>query len=482
MEAFIQYFLSVNLLLLLQAVYYRLFLAKQRRFVWNRIYLLGGLMVALLLPLMRWEIVPPSLPNPSFVQILPEIVIAAAAPAGPAASAPELMPIYMPVATQVAWTPSAIEIGLAVYLIGVLVAVLALLIRNLMVIRLIAKGQKTRQDGYTLVTTMQDIGPASYFRYIFWNAGISFDAQCAAVALAHERCHSRELHSLDLLAVELVKVFCWINPAIYMLRKDLRQTHEYLADQAALKVAGVDGIKRLLLTQQIGSHQLSFANSFYSHIKARIMVLTENSKRKTLLQYVCVLPLACLMAACTSLAHPMDAQPNAIVVDSPATIAAAVANTSAATAATEAAPGFFDLDDMLIRNQLPTVSGEPNAKGIVCLGRQPQVLNLDTILSLDELENVANHPKLLNRDRVMKLIGYPKEAQDQKIKGKVVVKLLVDATGHVIRYQFLGENHALLRDAVQAHVKELLFQPGLEEGKPSEWWVIMPFPFGMPGC
>ncbi len=492
MAAFIQYFIGVNLLLLLQAVYFRVFLARQRRFQWNRIYLVGGLGVALLLPLLRWEIVPPTLPNPSFVQALPEMVIDVAPV--PVVSQPSTVPALVatsiPAPAAPAWSPSALEIGLAIYLIGVTVALIALLWRNMMVIRLIANGRKSPQDGYTLVTTTQDIGPASYFRYIFWNAAHDLDPKCAAVALAHERCHSRQLHSLDLIALELLKAFCWINPAIYMLRRDLRQTHEYLADQAALPVAGVDGIKRLLLQQQLGTHELSITNSFYSHIKERIMVLSENSKRKTILQYLCVLPLAALMAGCTSFAHQTDGQTNSFVVDSPATTAANVAENAqsqdsadvGSQADAQATAGFFDLDDMLIRNQLPPVSDNPSKKGIVCLGRQPQVLNLDTILSIEELENVDNHPHLLNRDRVMKMIGLPVDAKGKAIKGKVVVKLLVDDTGRVIRHQYIGSNIAVLRDAVEAHVKELLFKPGLENGLPSEWWVIMPFNFGMPGC
>ena len=472
METFVKYLISLNFLLLLQAVYYRLFLARQRRFQWNRIYLLGGMAVAMLLPLVQWRVVPPSLPSPNLIATLPDIVIGTTAPAS-------LVTAATPEIAGPAW--SSWELGLALYWIGVVIALGALAWRNLVVIRLISMGQKTRHHGYTLVATTYDIGPSSYFRFIFWNVASELDAQSAAVAMAHERCHGRQLHSLDLLAVELMKTLCWINPAVYMLRNDLRQTHEYLADQAALQVAGASGIKRLLLAQQLGARRPSIVNSFYSHLKARIMVLTENSKKKAVLQYVCILPLAALMAACTSLAHPAEGQPSAYSVDSPAT-ARLAADSIYVGAASQQPSQFFDLDDMLIRNQLPPVSGERNAKGIVCLGRQPQVLNLDTIMPDKEQIINESQPKLLNRDRIVKLIGYPEEAQKQKIKGKVVVKILVDETGHVARYQFLGENHALLRDAVQLHVKELLFQPGLEAGKPSEWWVIMPFSFGMPGC
>jgi hypothetical protein len=279
------------------------------------------------------------------------------------------------------------------------------------------------------------------------------------------------------MAIELIKVFCWFNPAIYLLRKDLRKTHEFLADQAALEVAGPDGIKRLLLMRQFGATHLVFANYFHSHLKARIMILTEKSPRKPILQYLLVLPLAALMAACTSLAHPVESQPTSLESQPTA------GNDSMRTENTEAnapMPEIFSVETMLLEAQLPGASN--TKKGIVCLGRQPQVLNLDTTLTVEELQNVDNHPYLLNRAKVMERIGTPKDDKAELIKGKIVVKLLVDETGHVIRHQYMQPGDQRLRDAVEAHVHDLLFRPGKENGVPTEWWVIMPFAFGMPGC
>ncbi|MBL0017910.1 MAG: hypothetical protein IPP17_16110 [Bacteroidetes bacterium] len=488
MEKFAVYFLSVNLLLLFQALYFRLFLAKQRRFGWNRIYLLGGIAVALLLPAIRWEILPASLPETAFIRTIPESVVGPAVEVSP--TVVEIPAIGTPIhetssipttsgtiAPVVNATWSALDIAIAVYGLGVFIALLAFIWRNLKVIRLIWKGQKTRHAGFTLVETEAEIGPASYFRYIFWKNNGSLDAQSQAVALAHEQCHSRQLHSLDLMAIELIKVFCWFNPAIYLLRKDLRKTHEFLADQAALEVAGPDGIKRLLLMRQFGATHLVFANYFHSHLKARIMILTEKSPRKPILQYLLVLPLAALMAACTSLAHPVENQATSLESQPTA------GNDSMRTANTEAnapMPEIFSVENMLLEAQLPGASN--TKKGIVCLGRQPQVLNLDTTLTVEELQNVDNHPYLLNRAKVRQQMGNPKDDKAELIKGKIVVKLLVDETGHVIRHQYTQPGDQRLRDAVEAHVHDLLFKPGKENGVPTEWWVILPIEFGMPGC
>lgn len=456
MEKFFAYLLSVNLLLVLQVVYYRLLLARQRRFQWNRAYLLGGMVAALVLPLLHWEVVPPSLPDPSFIRTLPAIVIH---PSQPVAS---------PASTWTIW-----DVGVVLYGTGVAFFLGSLLIRNLAIVRLILSGQRIHHQGYTLVMGADDIGPASYFRFIFWNERCELDSQSAAVAMAHERCHSRELHSLDLLGVELMKTFCWFNPAAYLLRKDLRETHEYLADQAALQVAGLDGIKRLLLMRQFGARHLSIANHFYSPIKARIQMLTETTKRKALVQYLLIVPLAGLMVACTSFGHPVDERAAYVVADSPKV------HTAGYT------PMYYDLNDVLFQAEWAAKPRNTEPQGLVCLGAEPPVLSLDgDYKNLATKELPEDYPQILNHAKVSQMIGYPKEAEERKITGKVVVKALVSEEGRVIRYLILQEDYAPFREAVVAHIEDLRFRPGMKEGKVVKWWVVVPFLFGMSaeGC
>lgn len=510
METFVPYLLSLNVLLLLLAGYFRLFLAKQQRFQWNRFFLLGGMAAALLMPLLPWNVLPISLPSLDFSSPAQDVVMVAAPEVipgelvspttwgssvsldAPATAAYHVPPVAAPPAEK-GWEMTlqqAAQWALALYGLGVVLALTALAWRNLRIMRLVWKGEKTQLDGCTMVTTKEDIGPASYFRYIFWNAERGLDPQSDAVALAHERCHSRQLHSLDLLGVEVLKAFCWFNPAIYLLRKDLRRTHEFLADQAALQVAGVDGIKRLLLMRQLGPRHLTIANYFHSHIKARIIMLTTTSKRKTLVHYLLMLPLAALTAACTSFAHPSDNQPTFAVVDSPlsgqpAAAERAVAASDSQRTATVTTTSFFELDDVFVRAKLPGGIQNLEGTGLVCLGAEPQTLRLDSVMSFKDATGKTidrGEPQILNRDRITKLIGFPKEAQAQKIDMTIRMKLLVDENGRTIRHIYLDETPQVLRDAIDAHARDFSFLPGLENGKPAKWWVILPIYFGPRGC
>lgn len=49
--------------------------------------------------------------------------------------------------------------------------------------------------------------------------------------LIHEQTHVRELHSLDIILVQLVILLCWFNPFSWLIRSEIRMNHEYLADK-----------------------------------------------------------------------------------------------------------------------------------------------------------------------------------------------------------------------------------------------------------
>jgi beta-lactamase regulating signal transducer with metallopeptidase domain len=491
MAAFVPYLLAVQFLLLMLVGYYRLFLARQRRFGWNRAFLLGGMVAALVLPALRLDFL--ALPSPispanlplALPAIAPAPITAAPVVALAPAPAPEIPTVVLPMATAPAATSttcSAVELAVAVYALGVGLALAMFLLRNLRILRLIRRSPRERQAGYTLVISPPSIGPASYFHYIFWPQGL--DPESTAVALAHERCHSRQLHTLDLMAVELLKALCWINPAVYLLRQDLRRIHEYLADAAAIQVAGPQGLQRLLLLRQLGPRHLQLATYFNSHIKARLTMLSTSTPRKSILAYLCILPLAGLMAACTSFASApatavldggKDSTQSAAAADS-AFVGSAVPNGAPAPANT-----LFDLDDVFVRAQMASGVLLPTDKGLVCLGEEPPIFRMDTVYNNQDLAWFEGRPRALNLNKVAKLIGYPEAAKAQKLTATVLVKVLVDEAGHTIRHIFLKEADPLFHDAVNAHVRDLVWTPGSVKGQPAKWWVVVPFYMGE-GC
>ena len=186
------------------------------------------------------------------------------------------------------------QIGIVIYLAGV-AAVIFVTVRSIVGLhRLMRRGRCERlDDGTTLVRMDENVAPISWCRNIVISERDL--RENGAAILAHERAHVRLHHSLDLLMVDLAGAVQWFNPAMWLLRRDLRAIHEYEAD-AAVIASGVDArsYQLLLIRKAVGGRWYSIANSFnHSKLKNRItMMLREKSSRRTRARALLLLPLA----------------------------------------------------------------------------------------------------------------------------------------------------------------------------------------------
>lgn len=97
--------------------------------------------------------------------------------------------------------------------------------------------RERQTDGVVLVRSDRVAAPFSWGRYIVLpERGRGEDEEAI---LIHERAHLRLRHSLDLLAADLAGCLQWFNPAMWLLRREIRAIHEYEADEAVL-ASGVD--------------------------------------------------------------------------------------------------------------------------------------------------------------------------------------------------------------------------------------------------
>lgn len=139
------------------------------------------------------------------------------------------------------------------------------------------------------------MGPSSWMKYILLSRA-DYEHQDAAI-LAHERGHVAARHSWDVLFTDVLTAFQWFNPAIWMLRSDLRSIHEYEADAAVLR-HGINArqYQYLLIRKTIGGSGYSVANGFsHSALKNRItMMLKSQSPRMRSWKALFVFPIAAL--------------------------------------------------------------------------------------------------------------------------------------------------------------------------------------------
>jgi len=148
--------------------------------------------------------------------------------------------------------------------------------------------------GALLVLTTGKQPPHSFLKYIFIGREDFENGAVEKEIMEHELTHVRQQHSLDVLLLELLCVFAWFNPFLYLYSKAIRLNHEFLADDGVNKVFhNTPAYQQLLLSKisRAGSRQLT--SSFNYHVtKKRFTMMTKNTPLAVIvLKQIALLPL-----------------------------------------------------------------------------------------------------------------------------------------------------------------------------------------------
>jgi hypothetical protein len=90
-------------------------------------------------------------------------------------------------------------------------------------------------------------------------------------------------------------------------------------------------------------------------------------------------------------------------------------------------------------------------------------------------------PKPLNMEEVKRMIGYPPIAREAGIRGKVVVRVLVDQQGQYVKHEVIKDPHPILTNAVTSKLHFISWTQGKMDGEPVKVWVTIPFQFTLSG-
>src|SRR5690606_35286196 len=108
-----------------------------------------------------------------------------------------------------------------------------------------------------------------------------------------------------LLFFEVLRIFFWFNPLVYMYQNRIMTLHEFIADQQAVKHQDKSQYYQNLLSQVFQTQNISFINPFFkqSLIKKRIVMLQKSkSKQVKLFKYALLIPIVFGMLVYTSCA------------------------------------------------------------------------------------------------------------------------------------------------------------------------------------
>jgi bla regulator protein BlaR1 len=285
----IVYILKSAICLTILLAVYHLFLEKMKMHKFNRFYLLVSLVFALVLPVVTIEISSETLANAPLlaktveVQEVPFIV------------QPDVKENE---AVQTATTSNGPGILLICFyglITGVFVTRFAWSLLKIQA--QIYKNPRLKINEASLVLLSNDALPHSFLRYIFLNEGDYLDGRIEAQLLEHELTHVRQMHSLDILFVEILKVIFWFNPVFIFYKKAIQLNHEFLADEAVVSRYEVSAYQYLLLEKTNLTVCLPLASNLnYSLTKKRLkMMIKTTSKLKIWTARLAVVPVLAVM-------------------------------------------------------------------------------------------------------------------------------------------------------------------------------------------
>ncbi len=196
---------------------------------------------------------------------------------------------------------------LTIYLIGVFLFLVRMVYFLYKPIKIICRYGIEKKGKVNLILSDNIHSPFSIFNFIFLNRS-HVSTRFLDEVLAHEKVHVAQKHTLDLLFIELLLVFQWFNPVVFLIRKSLQEVHEFLADEAVLQ-RGFDRSSYigLILQQVIRKPMMGLVSQFNSLTKKRIVMITKNkTKKKFTLKYLFILPVVSVLFFAFSIDQQSD--------------------------------------------------------------------------------------------------------------------------------------------------------------------------------
>lgn len=206
-----------------------------------------------------------------------------------------------------------LKLLIGIYLIGFIITLGKISLGYIQIIRIIQTShrytQTTSESNQQTIRTSKKIKhPFSWMHYIIIPQNI-IEEKCTnqelSLIIQHERTHCTLHHSQALLIYNIILLFQWFNPAVWLFRKELKTLQEYQVDEQVIQQTKLNKTyQHLLIKQTVGIHKYTLANSInYSSTKKRInMMLQKKSNPWNRAKALIIAPIAFL--ALTLIAMP----------------------------------------------------------------------------------------------------------------------------------------------------------------------------------
>ncbi|PIF43961.1 beta-lactamase regulating signal transducer with metallopeptidase domain [Chryseobacterium sp. 52] len=245
-------------------VYY-LFLEKEKMYRFNRFYLLFSLVLSYVIPFISITVQQPkpeNKPQLIFEDTAQQIILA------------------QPVQDSFNW----------IIIVWIIYGVITFffLIRSILSIRAVKKmqGEKRIYQNQILVVTKENLSPFSFWNTIYLGEDYIKNNVIDPRIFLHEKSHLEQKHSIDLIFMDVLKIFTWFNPVLLFYKKAIITNHEFLADEAVLNSRyNVKEYQNLILEEIINIQNIPFTHTFnFNNTKKRFIMMTAKKSKFILLK------------------------------------------------------------------------------------------------------------------------------------------------------------------------------------------------------
>ncbi len=320
----------------------------------------------------------------------------------------------MPVVTKRDWITWLYGAGMLLFLIRFIVGLARLgLMRNL--------HAPERTGKYRLFITSGNYRPFSFFRLVFIPETL-WHSPAGEVIFTHEKEHARQYHSIDILLLELVLMVQWFNPFVWIVRRQMKDNHEFMADRAVLN----SGVKRTdylqsMLVQMMGP-QFEMANNFSLSITQKRIKMMKSNKLENFLVGKALLALV----LCSALFVTFACENN--------------------------------------KAEIPEVS---STEELMPEEEKVAAIDIDDEQIFMVVEQMPEYPG--GQDSLMRYLAntikYPSKAHESRIQGRVFVSFVVDRTGKIQNVETLRSVDFYLDAEAERVVKNMPdWTPGYQRG------------------
>ncbi len=424
------YILKVNVAFVLFYAFYRLFFHKDTYFKLRRFILLIFFGLAFLYPLMnfqKWIMDKEPIAEVIYLysMMLPEAVIEAEA------------------SPTIDWWGILILTASGIYWLTFGFLLLRFFVRLGSIIWLAIKSKRAIINGTNIHFLEQPSGPFSFFRLIFLHPESHSETELDEI-LTHERTHVSQWHSCDVVISELVCIICWMNPFVWLLKREIRYNLEYLADNTVLK-SGYDSKSYQYHLLGLAHHSNQAAANLYNnfnvlHLKNRIRMMNKKRSRDIgRTKYLIFLPLVAVL----------------LLLSNIEAIARITKDLTANTLTNEKVT-----EKMIETHPLPLVEENSLIKDQTIANGDKDTIPKEPFTVVDDMPRFPGGETQLMRF-ITKEIKYPVVAQKNKEQGRVICTFTVTKEGKISDIKIIrGVSPSLDAEAIRVVNSMPLWEPG----------------------